>query len=186
MTASDGTAQLPALGGQAPALGGQLPAGQLPAGPGGQPPASTPAEAIGEAIYEMTGGRVTIPEDAVEEDAALFRKPVFDISVTAQKQNPFSTVQHNQMCIQLYQLGAFQPENAVPATVLLDNMIIPNKDKLLKAVEENGNLQQKMEELAAEVQSIKQALDGPAAQAGSQGEAAGLDPGLSEGVPAAM
>ena len=90
------------------------------------------------------------------------------------------------MCIQLYQLGAFQPENAVPATVLLDNMIIPNKDKLLKAVEENGNLQQKMEELAAEVQSIKQALDGPAAQAGSQGEAAGLDPGLSEGVPAAM
>ena len=191
MAASDGTAQFPALGGQVPALGGQPPAGQLPAeqppaGPAGELPASTPAEAIGEAIYEMTGGRVTIPEDAVEEDAALFRKPVFDISVTAQKQNPFSTVQHNQMCIQLYQLGAFQPENAVPATVLLDNMIIPNKDKLLKAVEENGNLQQKMEELAAEVQSIKQALAGPAAQAGSQGEAAGPDPGLSEGVPAAM
>lgn len=114
----------------------------------------------------------------------MYRKPVFDISVSAQKQNPFSTIQHNQLCIQLYQLGAFQPENAIPATVLLDNMIIPNKDKLLKTVEGNGTMQQKLEELTAEVQRMKQSMQAGAAMA--QEEVTGFDSGASGAMPSGL
>ena len=151
---------------------------------GEAPQPSTPAEAVSASLSQILGEPISIPEQAVEEEGGLYRKPVFDISVSAQKQNPFSTIQHNQLCIQLYQLGAFQPENAIPATVLLDNMIIPNKDKLLKTVEGNGTMQQKLEELTAEVQRMKQSMQAGAAMA--QEEVTGFDSGASGAMPSGL
>ena len=92
---------------------------------------------------------------AGETGDGLFRKPVFDIKISAQKQNPFSTLQHNQLCIQLYQLGVFQPENAEAAAILLDSLILPGKESLLAAVRQNA-AQPAPQNLAADGQTLPQ------------------------------
>ena len=49
----------------------------------------------------------------------LFRKPIFDIDVKPQKQNPYSTLSQNETAMNLWKAGMFNPEMAQPALVAL-------------------------------------------------------------------
>lgn len=62
---------------------------------------------------------------------------IFDIKIVPQKKNPFSTLSHNQLIMELYKMGAFAPQFAESAQVAVDSMIIDNKELIidkLKAV----------------------------------------------------
>ncbi len=65
------------------------------------------------------------------------RVPVFDIEVQIQAESPYSRESANQLAIQLYQLGVFQPQNAAAARGLLQMMDFKGKEKLLEMVEKN-------------------------------------------------
>lgn len=73
------------------------------------------------------------------------RKPEFDIEITAQKQTAYTKLSHNELMIQLYQLGIFAPSNADQAKMMLHNMDIPHKDDLIGQIEEHQTLQGLME-----------------------------------------
>ena len=70
------------------------------------------------------------------------RKPEFDIEVTAQKQTAYTKLSHNELMLQLYQLGIFQPGNAQQARMLLKNMDIPHREKLMQQIEEQQTMQE--------------------------------------------
>ncbi|MBQ3056425.1 MAG: hypothetical protein IJC95_02940 [Clostridia bacterium] len=57
-----------------------------------------------------------------ESGLPLTRRPVFDIDVRAEKQNPYTRYSHNEMLKSLYSLGVFDPANAPAAQILLDAM----------------------------------------------------------------
>ncbi|MBR3862252.1 MAG: hypothetical protein IKM42_01175, partial [Clostridia bacterium] len=57
-----------------------------------------------------------------ENGLPLTRRPVFDIDVRAEKQNPYTRYSHNEMLKSLYSLGVFDPANAPAAQILLDAM----------------------------------------------------------------
>lgn len=70
------------------------------------------------------------------------RLPVFDIRVEPQKRNAYTKLSQNEMAIQLYQLGVFNPQMADQAAGMLEMMDFDGKDKLLQKVRQNGQLLQ--------------------------------------------
>ncbi len=67
-----------------------------------------------------------------------WRLPVFDIRISAQKRNLFSTLSQNELALQLFQLGLFDPRMAGPARVCLELMEFEGKERVLQYV--SGNL----------------------------------------------
>ena len=72
------------------------------------------------------------------------RKPVFDIRISAQKRNLFSTVSQNELALQFFQLGFFRPQLAEQAVSCLQMMEFEGKDALLESIRSNAGLWQKL------------------------------------------
>ena len=73
-----------------------------------------------------------------------YRLPVFDIEVNAQKQNAYTTVAQNELAIQLYQLGIFNPQMTDQALMCLGMMDFRGREELMQKVAKNGTLMQKL------------------------------------------
>ena len=52
----------------------------------------------------------------------MYRRPVFDLKIKAQKKNPFSRMEQNERAKELYSLGFFNPENAQASLTALEMM----------------------------------------------------------------
>ena len=72
-----------------------------------------------------------------------YRLPVFDIKVSAQKANPYSKVSQNEMALQFYNAGFFNPEMSDQALACIDMMQFEGKDTVLRKIQANGTLYQK-------------------------------------------
>lgn len=73
-----------------------------------------------------------------------FRLPVFDIKVSAQKKNVYTKVTQNELAVQLYQLGALNPQMVDQALLMLDMMEFDGKDELMQKLAQNGTIFQKL------------------------------------------
>ena len=104
-------------------------------------------------LADEMGNQIPNPEWEPE-----YRKPVYDIEIIAQKENPFNTISHNQMMLDLFERGVFNPEAAIPATLLLDNMIFDGKEKLLLKVKENGEMYNQMLQMQQQMMQMSEAL----------------------------
>ena len=80
-------------------------------------------------------------------------RPVFDITVTAEKQSPFSRAAQNETAKELYGMGLFEPERAIPALVCLDMMDFEGKDKIKSQIQENAVM---LQQFQAAMQIIQQ------------------------------
>lgn len=80
-------------------------------------------------------------------------RPVFDILVTAEKQSPFSRAAQNETAKELYGMGLFEPERAIPALVCLDMMDFEGKDKVRQQIQENAVM---LQQFQAAMQMINQ------------------------------
>ena len=70
--------------------------------------------------------------------AALFRRPVFDLKIRAQKRNPFSVAEANERAKELYALGFFDPARADQAAAALEMMDFEGKDAVLARIREGA------------------------------------------------
>lgn len=77
---------------------------------------------------------------AAMDGTPLFRKPVFDLKIKAQKKNPFSRMEQNERAKELYGLGFFNPERAQEAMGALEMMEFEGIDKVKERVEEGQTL----------------------------------------------
>jgi len=64
----------------------------------------------------------------------LSRKPIFDISVSSQRSNPFSVTAQNELAKELFNLGLFNPELADQALLCLEMMNFEGKDELAEKI----------------------------------------------------
>ena len=87
-----------------------------------------------------------VEEDIPTEDGGTrHKRPIFDITVTAEKQSPFSRAAQNETAKELYGMGMFQPENAIPALACLDMMDFEGKDKIVAQIQNNATMLQQMQ-----------------------------------------
>lgn len=70
----------------------------------------------------------------------LYRKPMFDLKVSAQKRNPFSTMEGNQRAQELYGMRFFDPERAQEAMAALEMMEFEGIDQVKQTVRQGQTL----------------------------------------------
>lgn len=84
------------------------------------------------------------PTETVIPGGTKINKPIFDIDVQVQSEAAYTKQAYNDLAIQLYQMGIFNPENAVQAAPMLEMMDFKGKTELLQKVQQNGMLQQQL------------------------------------------
>ncbi len=62
------------------------------------------------------------------------RKPIFDIKVSAEKSSPFSKISQNELALQLYSAGLFNPQNKEQAIMCINMMDFEGKNEVLAKI----------------------------------------------------
>ena len=70
----------------------------------------------------------------------MFREPIFDLKIKAQKKNPFSRMEQNERAKELYAMGFFNPERAQEAQGALEMMDFEGVDKVREQVNQGQTL----------------------------------------------
>ena len=73
-----------------------------------------------------------------------YRMPLFDIEITAQKQSPYSKMSQNELALQFYQAGFFNPQMADQALACMDMMDFDRKQFVMQKISQNGTLYQQL------------------------------------------
>ena len=96
----------------------------------------------------------SLQEQPVGVDAAgetLYRKPVFDLKIKAQKRNPFSTMEANERAKELYAMGFFDPARAQEAAGALEMMEFEGKDRVAQYVQQGQTLLNVVQQMSAQM-----------------------------------
>lgn len=93
--------------------------------------------------YSNTGLQPQYQGNDFGEDMG-FRLPVFDIKVSAQKKNVYTKVTQNELAIQFFQMGFFNPQMTDQALMCLDLMEFDGKDGVMQKVAQNGTMFEKL------------------------------------------
>ena len=72
------------------------------------------------------------------------RLPVFDIKVSAQKKNVYTKVSQNELALEFFRLGFFNPQMTDQALMCLDLMEFDGRDGVMQKVAQNGTMFQKL------------------------------------------
>lgn len=90
------------------------------------------------------------------------RIPLFDIEVTAEKQSPYSKMSQNELALQFFGAGFFNPQIADQALACLDMMDFDRKEFIMQKISQNGGMyqqilamQQQMLQLGAMIDSYR-------------------------------
>ena len=73
-----------------------------------------------------------------------YRMPAFDIKVSAQKKNVYTKVTQNELALQFFKMGFFNPQMSDQALMCLDMMEFDGKDGIMQKVAKNGGLFRKL------------------------------------------
>jgi len=93
-------------------------------------------------FLEMNNSQIVDQPVGISADGEmLYRRPVFDLKVQAQKRNPFSTMEANQRASELYGMGFFNPDRAQEAMGALEMMEFEGIDKVRDTVRQGNTLQ---------------------------------------------
>ena len=127
--------------------------------------------ADGSYSFQQFDGRSIQPQpQGVDFGADMgYRVPIFDITVSAEKQSPFSQVAQNERAKELYQLGFFRPDLADQALAALDMMAFEGKEKVVQRISQNGQLFQQVQQLQAQMVQLAQIVDAQNGSTISQG-----------------
>ncbi len=144
-------------------------------------------------IFRITGEQGTESEYVQYDNAGLqvqqipnlpgqepgLRLPVFDIEVHPQRETTTNKIVDNELALQLWGIGAFNPQLSDQVMMLLNMMDFRNKDKLMEMIEQQGTIREVLAMVAQialqatadkpEIQmQLAQVLQGVAADVGMQ------------------
>lgn len=153
---------------------------------------------IGEqAAYEYisydNSGLVMQQNPGMEGMDMGWRKPFFDIQVSAQKENAYSKMAQNELALQLMSAGVFNPQMIDQSMLLLDTMDFKGKEELKRKLQQMGGMQQQLimwQSMALQLaqkyepQTAEQMANGILGQA--QAEGAAIPAEVQPGQHAAM
>lgn len=99
-----------------------------------------------------------------QDGEQLYRLPVFDLKVKAQRRNPYSQLSQNEMAKELYAMGFFNPQMAQSALGALEMMEFEGKDKVREFVLQGQTLQNMLQTYMAQVAMLTGQLPAAGAQ----------------------
>lgn len=134
---------------------------------------------------------LTIKEQETGRNLAgeiLYRVPIFDLKIKAQKRNPFSRMEENERAKELYQMGFFSPDRAQEALGALEMMDFEGIDKVREQVSQGATLLNIVKQQGEQIQQLQMMLAGltgapmgnPAPETGSGKPPAAAEPQTEE------
>lgn len=84
------------------------------------------------------------------------KEPVFDINVKAQRSNPYSRTAQNELALQFYNLGFFNPQLSDQALATIDMMDFEGKEKVRETIQNNGTMFQQIQQLQQTAMQLAQ------------------------------
>jgi hypothetical protein len=75
-----------------------------------------------------------------------YRLPVFDIKVSAQKKTVYTKVAQNELALQFFQLGFFNPQMTDQSLMCLEMMDFDDKDMIMQKISQMGTMYQKLQQ----------------------------------------
>ena len=88
-----------------------------------------------------------------------YRLPLFDIEVTAQKQSPYSKMSQNELALQFFGAGFFNPQIADQALACLEMMDFDRKHFIMQKIAQNGTMYQQMMMMQQQMMMLAQMVD---------------------------
>ena len=89
-----------------------------------------------------------------------YRLPLFDIEVTAQKQSPYSKMSQNELALQFFSAGFFNPQLADQALACIDMMDFDRKHFVMQKIAQNGTMYQQLMMAQQQVVALAGLIDG--------------------------
>ena len=84
-----------------------------------------------------------------------YRLPVFDIAITAEKASPYSKLSQNELALQFFGAGFFNPQMTDQALACLEMMDFDGKEQIMQRISANGTLYQRL--MMAQQQAVAMA-----------------------------
>ena len=110
-----------------------------------------------------------------------YRLPLFDIEITAQKQSPYSKMSQNELALQFFGAGFFNPQMADQALACLDMMDFDRKHFIMQKIAQNGGMYQQMLQMQQQMLMLAQMVD----QSRGTNLAEQIAAGITGGAPVA-
>lgn len=82
--------------------------------------------------------------------------PEFDIEVAAQKASPYSKAAQNELALQLYSAGFFNPQNTDQSLACLNIMDFDHKSDVINQIKKNGTLLDVLQQTQMQLQQLQQ------------------------------
>ena len=112
-----------------------------------------------------------------------YRVPLFDVEITAQKQSPYSKMSQNELALQFYGAGFFNPQMADQALACLSMMDFDRKDNVMQTIAQNGGMLRQMAMMQQQMMQMAQLLDSKMGTNMAEQVASGV---MGTAAPAAM
>lgn len=104
-----------------------------------------------------------------------YRKPEFDIKVSAQKKNVYTRVSQNELALQFFKMGFFNPQLTDQTMMCLEMMDFDGKDELMQKVARMGGMMQLLQQvLPLAIQAMAQVNPAMAQQLMMQAQQMGV------------
>ena len=111
-------------------------------------------------FVEYSNAGITPQFQGVEMGVDMgYRVPLFDIEITAQKQSPYSKMSQNELALQFYSAGFFNPQMADQALACLDMMDFDRKQFIMQKIAQNGGMYQQMLMMQQQMLQMAKMLD---------------------------
>ena len=115
-------------------------------------------------FVEMNNAAIRDQEIGVDgRGGTLYRKPVFDLKIKAQKKNPFSRAEQNERAKELYAAGFFNPERAQEALGALEMMSFEGIEKVKEQARQGQTLLNMVQQLSQQMQMLTATMTGHSA-----------------------
>ena len=88
-----------------------------------------------------------------------YRVPLFDIEIAAEKASPYSKLSQNELALQFFGAGFFNPQLTDQALACLEMMDFDGKDRMMQRIAQNGTLYQQLMQTRQKAVAMAQAVD---------------------------
>lgn len=88
-----------------------------------------------------------------------YRLPVFDIDVSAEKQSPYSKMSQNELALQFFNAGFFNPQMTDQALACLEMMDFNRKEFIMNRIQMNGTMFQQLQVMQQQMLQMASMID---------------------------
>ena len=88
-----------------------------------------------------------------------YRVPAFDVKVEAEKSSSYNRLSQNELAMQFYNAGFFNPQYADQVSACLEMMDFQGKQSVLQKVQQNGGMYQQMLQMQQQMLQLSEMID---------------------------